>query len=53
MRLVRTIASAAEAVLSLACWLAPGPRCPRILLAVLGVTVAAGILGVALYGLWS
>lgn len=50
MRLVRSLTSAAETVLSLACWLAPGPRCPRILLAVLVAEVIVGSLGVACMG---
>jgi hypothetical protein len=53
MRLVKSLASAAQPVLALACWLAPGPRCPRILGAVLGAVAVAGILGALLYGLWS
>jgi hypothetical protein len=53
MKVVRSIARAAEPVLALACWLAPGPRCPRIMLAVLGAVTAAGILGAVLYRFWS
>jgi hypothetical protein len=52
MRLVRSFAHAAEKVLSLACWLAPGSRCPRILLAVLAAVMVAGSLGAILYLLW-
>jgi hypothetical protein len=52
MKLVRSISSAAETVLSLACWLTPGPRCQRILGAALVAVAVAGGLGVVLYALW-
>jgi hypothetical protein len=53
VRLARAVASAAESVLSLACWLAPGSRCPRLLGAVLGGVAVLGILGVVVYALGS